>query len=170
MPLSAALYKQVDEQGNVTYTDVPTGENAKPIKPPPATTYKPLTTPSKPQATVNGKSEPSTEKSAVKYQSLQIAQPLDDQAVRANGGSFPVQLALTPDLDAEAHQIIIFVDNARHQETNTPSFELNNMDRGTHRIQAQIQDQAGNVLINSNTITVHVLRQSVTPQPRRPAN
>jgi hypothetical protein len=162
-PLYAAMYKQVDEQGNVTYSDKPSKQGDKPINPPPATTYKPLTVPSQPKKPAE--TDRNTE-SATQYQALQITQPTDNESVRANGGSFPLQLTITPDFDEKSHRIVILVDNVQHQEANAISFDLTNMDRGTHSIQAQVRDHDGKILISSNTITIHVLRQSIAPQPR----
>ncbi|MBS1220075.1 MAG: hypothetical protein H6R21_3208, partial [Proteobacteria bacterium] len=49
------------------------------------------------------------------------------------------------------------------------SVTLENLDRGSHTLQGQIVDARGEVLMSSETVTVHLHRQSVlAPQRAQP--
>ncbi|NOZ53987.1 MAG: DUF4124 domain-containing protein [Gammaproteobacteria bacterium] len=162
----AAIYKQVDEQGNITYSDVATKKDEAPVSLPKVMTFKPLVTPQQIQQIRSNnepvKGEPDNSPTGSRYSSLQIDQPSNDQAIRANGGIFPVQLTSNPTLNANAkHRYVVLVDGKVHQSSTIPGFEITNIARGTHTLTAQIHDDSGKILANSSTITVHVLRVSI---------
>jgi len=158
----AAVYKQVDDQGNITYSDVATKKDEKPITPPKVMTFKPLATPQQIQETQSKRPASNENASTTRYLDLQIAQPGNDQTIRANGGILSVQLTANPELNSSAgHHYVLLVSGKARQSSTTPGFKIGNIDRGSHTLTAQIQDRKGNILANSSTITVHVLRASV---------
>lgn len=161
----AAVYKHVDEDGNISYADHPQHPGDKPIKvPPPAMTFdskppkKTFTTPS---FNANKKTEkPETPETS--YSAVTFVKPDNDQAIRANGGVFPVKVASQPALNTKAgDHYVVLVDGEKHQTSESASFNLENMNRGSHSISVQIQNSKGQVLASSSSITIHVLRASV---------
>jgi len=50
-------------------------------------------------------------------------------------------------------------------EAEGTSIFLGNVDRGTHTISLRIVDRAGNVLIQSDPVTFHLLRHSILHKP-----
>jgi len=159
------MYKQVDEQGNITYSDVATKKDEKPIAPPKVMTYPSPNSPSRAQTSQSDPPTPSDDITTTRYASIQIEQPANGQAIRANGGAFQVQLTSSPDLDSDAgHHYVILLDGKTHQSSTVPGVEIANVARGPHTLSAQIQNRDGHILANSSTITVHVLRASI----RRP--
>jgi hypothetical protein len=157
----AEVYKHVDEDGNVSYADHPQHPGDKPINvPPPAMTFD--SKPPKPTSSSTPAKPKAESKPDVTYQMLKITSPANDQAIRANGGSFPITVASRPGLNqAESHRFVVMIDGTKHQESASPPITLTNVDRGTHTISVQIQDNKGNVLASSNSVTVHVLRASI---------
>lgn len=162
--VQAAVYKWVDEEGNVTkYSDVPQKAGDKPINvPPPAMEFQsktPSTVPEFKPPTRAPNKTPSEETSVTAYSAVTIMNIQDDQGVRANGGVFSIQLASQPPLNsASGDRYVVLIDGATYQSSDTAEFQLENLIRGTHTISVQIQDQKGSVLASSSPITMHVLR------------
>jgi len=164
MSVQAALYKWVDENGEVVYSDEPPHEGMEPIKPPPISTTPPVKV--KPRATPKAAAKPAKppepEKKPINYSEFSITAPGNDDAVRNNPGNVNVSFALTPALDtASGHYINLLVDGkVTGGKIQGQSVTVPNMDRGTHTLKAEIHDQTGKLLKSSNTVTFHLLRYS----------
>lgn len=168
----AEVFKQIDADGNVTFTDVAKTKNEKALKvAPPAMTYKPIVPkgtgveqPGQPMQAVSG-AKPQNK--ATQYYSLEITNPTNDAVIRANGGSFAIQLAAQPTLDAQAnHRFVVLLDGKKHQASNSSSIVLNNVDRGLHTIRAQILNSDDKVLMESGAINIQILRVSILNRSR----
>ena len=163
----AAVYKHVDEQGNVIkYSDVPQNPGDQPINvPPPAMEFESTTPPAvttiKPSTSSSSKKKESEERKPVTaYVAVTIMNIEDDQGVRANGGIFPIKLASQPALDAASgHRYAVLINGEVHQTSSSAEFDLQNLERGTQHINVQVQDRDGSVLASSTPITMHVLRR-----------
>ncbi|HEY5602343.1 MAG TPA: DUF4124 domain-containing protein [Gammaproteobacteria bacterium] len=163
----AAVYKHVDEEGKVIrYSDMPQKAGDEPMKvPPPALEYDSKTPASAPEFKPSPKPAPKAadsedRKPATAYAAVTIMNIQNDEAIRANGGIYSIQLASQPALDAQAgHRYVVLIDGAAHQKSDSAVFQLENLQRGTQSISVQIQDQAGAVLTSSSPITLHVLKQ-----------
>ena len=163
----AAVYKHVDEQGNVIkYSDVPQNPGDQPINvPPPAMEFESKTPPA--VTTFTPSTSPSEEKRASEerkpvtaYVAVTIMNIEDDQGIRANGGVFDIKLVSQPALDAEAgHRYAVIINDKVHQTSDIAEFTLENLERGTQHISVQIQDRDGSILASSTPITMHVLRR-----------
>ena len=162
----AAVYKHVDENGNVIkYSDQPQHPGDKPMSvPPPAMTFDstPPATLGTPSSSEGKKADEENSKPETSYSAVTFVKPDNDEAIRANGGVFPVTVASQPALDAEAgHHYVVLVDGEKHQTSESTTFQLENMNRGTHSISVEIVNSKGETLVNSSNITIHVLRASV---------
>lgn len=143
----AEVYKTVDEDGNITFTDVPQeGAEKLDIKEPETISnpnpaeYKPL---------------PKKQKPREVYRGISITSPTNDQAVRSNSGSITISTKVDPRL-IPSHQVIIYVDGK--EIGRGMSATANNVDRGTHSASAKIVDSEGKTIISSSSITFHLLR------------
>ena len=162
----AAVYKHVDEEGNVVkYSDIPQNPGDKPINvPPPAMEFESTTPPASTtfkSSTSSSSKQSDTEerKPVTAYVAVTIMNIEDDEGIRANGGIFDIKLASQPALDAKAgHRYAVVINGAVHQTSDTAEFELKNLERGAQSINAQVQDRNGTVLTSSSPITMHVLR------------
>lgn len=157
----AALYKWLDQNGEVVYSDEPPYEGAEPLNPPSITTTPPVKY--KPKPVAKPKPE-AVQKSAPTntYTELRIDSPKDDEAIRDNVGNLTVTLVVTPALDVEAGDTISILIDGKVARTDlqatTASFE--NIDRGTHQLQANIVNADGTVIKSSASISFHMLRYS----------
>ena len=161
--VNAGFYKSVDENGNIVYSDTPTaGAERLPL---PAINTVPARTPPKAEASEADKdadAEQAEKKPPTRYSKFSIVTPKNDDTIWDNNGSIPVTLQLEPALDTEnGHTVWVYVNGfavvKRSQSLNQP---LTGIDRGTHKIRAEIRDNQRKTLKRTNTITVHLKRAS----------
>ena len=158
----ADVYKHVDEEGKlIKYSDQPQKPGDKPITmSKPSMVYeseKPVQ-PAKPKRTVTREKQEES-KAVTAYFAVAILKPDDEEAIRANSGSFPVALASQPALDtASGHRYVVIVDGEKHAEGSSPNITLKDMGRGAHTISAEIWDSSDNILVSSTNKKVYVLR------------
>ncbi len=153
LSVQAQIYKTVDADGNVVFTDSP-GVNQQAetvdIKVPntidatPVTPYQPA---------------PAAEEEAG-YQSLSIS-PAHDSTVRSNTGDFAVSISVNPPLQP-GHSVQLYLDGQRQNGSGT-RYQFTNIDRGSHQLRATVVDGNGKVLIEQ-TNPVHVQR-TTAPRP-----
>lgn len=152
--LQAAIYKTVDKQGNVVYTDVPPEDGGAAMNIDRGNTYTPAEAPADEATQFDAMVE------VTGYTELSITAPSHDQAVRENAGNLTVTVASAPALDpALGHQVQILLDGQK-AATGGTRVSLTNIDRGTHSLTARIIDANGEVLISSAPVTFHMLRYS----------
>lgn len=155
------MYKKVDENGNVTFTD-------KPI---------PGSTLIKVETDVNIVDTPKTnfqikaqkdEEQPFQYDVLAIDQPQNDQGVRANDGTINVVVGLTPQLKIE-HSLVLKLDGQQYgQRQKVPYFALSGVERGTHDLQVVVMnDDTDEEVQTSQAIKFHALKTSILNNNRR---
>ena len=157
VPLQAAIYKIVDEEGNVHYSDQP-APGAEKVDLPPPTVYTPpkLPAPSPPK-----KEEAPTPV----YESLRILSPKPDEAIRSNNGDLTVKWEVRPQLKRrQGHRLVLLLDGKETQVSGR-SHRFRNVDRGTHTLAARVLDRKGEVLVEAEPVTFHLLRNSIITNP-----
>jgi len=154
------VFKTQDAQGNTVFSDQASEEAEEIIiKAPQTFKAQPangLFTPKQPAAEVE---------TGPAYKSLRIVSPENDIAVRNNAGNLIVSFALDPALQAN-HSLQLLVDGKLHSEKKSAGpISLANLDRGTHQLLAQIvEDESGEVLQSSNSVSTTILRVSIIPR------
>ncbi len=149
---SAAVYKWIDEEGNVVYSDKPRA-GAKKLNLPPPSVYTPPSTPPAAKATRKKEKEDSAG-----YRVL-IVSPQQDETIRDNTGAVTVQMVLEPSLNVEAgHQLVLLLDGIK--QPGNSMLQLQNVDRGSHTVQIKVEDAEGKTLASSNVITFHMKQAS----------
>ena len=165
LPASAhsEMYKWVDEEGNISYSDQPPFKGANTLSPPDLNTTPTVDVPEKKPENILESTPKETS-----YSFFKITSPENDATIRSNEGKFSVSIGIKPTLNtSQGHYISIFIDNKLVQDKlNSTSINFNNIDRGTHQIKAEIRNKAGKTLTSSNITTVHLHRKSVlSPKP-----
>lgn len=168
--LAGTIYKTVDAQGNVEYTDrKPLNDsNVVEVEAVSANTYGAT------QARVAAPepySEPAPEEleqPQASYASLVILAPADNATLRSNEGIVNVRSELLPGL-AAGHTGELVLDGAIHQTQPSVQFSLANIDRGTHTIEIRVRDTEGTIVRSSPTHTFHLQRTSVLQPGRAPS-
>ncbi|MEL7560786.1 DUF4124 domain-containing protein [Stutzerimonas chloritidismutans] len=134
-PAMAQIYKYTDEKGNTVFTNQPPeGVETNAVDLPPANTVN-IKTPDAPPPLAN---EQRSEEQQQPYRSLAIGGIPDEQALRANSGTFVVNAQLDPPLK-QGHQIRFLLDGVPQAEpSSTTALQLVNVDRGTHLLEIQV--------------------------------
>jgi len=175
---AASIYKTVDADGNVIYTDVAPKEKAVEVEIRNSNTYvaPPIARPKD-----NGRNgEGGDSESTARYTSLKVLSPQHDEAIRNNAGNVDISVETKPGLQ-DGHRFEVLLDGkpvSADSQTNAGSgLSLTNVDRGTHTATVQIVDANNNVVRRSKPITFHLLRVNLNspsfpppPPPPPPAS
>ena len=158
----AAVYKSVDAQGNVVYTDEPQGD-AKPVDLPPLSTIPP------PRSLQQAPAKMSTDEAGPVYEQVSIVTPANDETLRDNTGNVAVSVALEPALNrAAGHRFQFFLDGQTEGEPKISERTVfQGLDRGTHTVEVAVVDGSGKELMRSAANRFYLHRQSVN-FPRGP--
>jgi Domain of unknown function (DUF4124) len=162
LAFAQAVYKWVDENGVVHYSDQP-HPNAEKIHVKSVQTYKStaLDTP--------GSGAPGAMPAAAAgatYQGCAVTAPQDGQDF-ANVPSLSIVVQTDPALHA-GDQIFVTLDGQglNDGKATGAQFNLSPVDRGTHTLQAQVRSADGTVMCQTPTVTFNVHQASIA----NPAN
>ena len=172
--VTAQVYRWQAPDGSIIFSDEPPPQGgAEAIEFEPLQTYSPPPKPSSPAAATPNTPEAPQEKPKTPfvYLGFEIAQPGNDEGVRANTGEITVQLNVLPGLNNDdGDRIAVLLDgNVVAGPSPTTTFTLSGVARGTHTLSAQIQSKDGNVILKSKPITFHALRIIAKPSVVTPA-
>ena len=171
------IFKTTDADGNVVFTNLPppaeqiseTIDIATPNSFPPGPANGAL---SERQGVWIGDSEirgAEAQAATSAYHSLTISTPGDQSNIRENAGNVAVVVDLDPALHP-GHSMRLLLDNAPAATSGEQylNFALNNVDRGTHTLVAEVLDKTGTVVFASNPSVFHLQRYSKLTAPNRP--
>ena len=162
--LQAEIFKWVDDQGNVHFSDQ-NQEGSRPIELKPTTVIETPAAPA-PTAQPQQTGEQARQEAAVAYESVKIVQPNDDESIRSNGeGVINVMIEREPQLSRGDSYRLTMNGDVIEPYLTSGVIPLENVDRGSHTLSVEIVDQSGNSLISSEEITFHVLRVANPPRP-----
>ena len=149
------IYRWVDKDGVVHYSDQPGSPNAERVELADPTTYQ-----SAEAAVDYTPSSPQYRPPPIRYQSLTIVSPAKDQTYFTTDNEVTVTAAIGGSLQPD-HHLVFYVDDIRRPATDGSGVTLHNVDRGTHYVRASIIDDAGVAVITSEQIAFHVQQRSV---------
>jgi hypothetical protein len=167
LPLQAEIYRWVDANGNVVFTDEP-HPDAETIDLPPSTTYSP--SPDEAAADDILKLSPDDNADAVEtlpdYE-IRVVTPANDESIWVNNGNVSISLIVDPELDPERGDVVqLQLDDSNVGEPQAlTAFQLNNLSRGTHTVSAQVLDASGAVLATSEPVSFTLHRASKLNNP-----
>ena len=146
--LADDIYKWVDDEGQMHFSDVP-HEGAMAVEIAPAQTFSAPSVPS--VAASSGTttvSDVAVESEAVGYESLAITSPAMEETIWNTEGEITVAVQVKPGLQT-GHQIRLFIDGKPLQnlQPNTSSLQVSGVERGEHKLRAEVWDENGQVLI-----------------------
>ena len=154
LAVNAQIYRTVDEDGNVSYSDTPavsgTSEQVE-IRP----------TNTAPPPDIAPRRQPAVEEpAAIEYQPT-ITVPDNETTIPMGPGNFSVSAAVEPPLEPGA-TLQLYIDG---QPEGVPqeqkSWSLTNIFRGAHDLEVAVLDKSGSELARSPAVRVYVLRPSV---------
>lgn len=155
---TAEIYKTVDDDGKVIFSDSPKGKSAKPVDLPPVNT-QPAT-----RITIKlspPKDDEKEEESESGDYSITMTAPGNETTVTMGQLTLASQVSLTPALQDD-HRIQFYLDgDKRGVASKASSYVYKDLFRGTHTIHAAVVDKKGKVLTQSKAITIYVHRPRV---------
>lgn len=157
--VNAELYKSVDADGNVTYSDRPEAavssgtEEVTEISVPPVNTADAVDT-----SVLNEPVSSSLKNKAV-VDSIKIVSPQNDEAIRQNAGN--VSITVATESGFKNGIVAIYLDGNEVSRGPATSVALQNVDRGTHVITADLISPTGKVLSSAAPVTFHLLRYRI---------
>jgi len=155
LPVSAAVYSYTDADGNRAFTDRPAGRTVEEVN------LKPSNSMPAPPAPAMRAAKPVAPKIAVVSYHLRVLSPAADETIRNNAGNVSVTVEAEPALQP-GHAYQVLLDG---QPFGAPgeqaSFELGNVDRGTHQLAVAVVDEEERVLQRTEDQPFHLLRTSL---------
>lgn len=161
--ISAEMYKWVDKEGNISYSDIPPFKGAQELEAPPLNSIPtPVLNKNKPQT--DAVQEEEKAEKPTQYSYLKITSPEHDATIRNNQGTFSISFTNKPALDVkQGHYFSVSMDGKTVQnKLQSASAHFSNIDRGSHKIGVKIHDKQGKVLRKSKGITIHLHRFSAS--------
>jgi len=158
----AVVYKSIDRQGHVIFSDTPQ-RGSKPVKIQTPQTYTP---PPSPLATTTPTPTSQQDEQAVgpfKYHTFAISFPIQNDTLRDNSGNMTVNINLVPPLRSGDKVQLEMNGKKLGFPQATTVFSLTNVDRGTHNIQAKIIDKNGKAIGKSGAVIFHMHQARITP-------
>lgn len=158
LPATAQIYKYTDADGNTAYSNQPPdGAKAQPVE------LSPLNSVERQPA---GKAAPAVEvvhheQPGKSYEVLELTGLPTTEALRANNGTFTVNVQIKPRLQAP-HLLRLLLDGQPYgQPGNVPSLQLVNIDRGEHRLAVQVID--GEKIVQQSPATTFTVQRVHAP-------
>ncbi len=145
MVSAETVYKTVDEDGNVVFSDQPS-DDAEVIQ---LQEVQTIDNPNKARLPSTSNRREAADP-AEYYQAFSFISPEPDEGYRNNAGNLSVSLSLQPGLQ-RGHKVVIKLDGNEIANGKALSASVQNVDRGTHSLSATVVDNAGKTLISANT-------------------
>ena len=158
MPCALAdeAYVWTDEDGVVHYSDRPQPGARRVELQAPNTSRAPSRSGADESAEGDDAAEPAA---PFRYETLEVATPGAEETLWNIEGTLSVTLALTPAL-RPGHQIRVYFDGNPRLVSGT-TFQIDEVWRGVHNLQAEVLDETGNMMIRSRTNRFYVQQNTV---------
>lgn len=158
--LTAQVYKTVDKDGNVTYTDQPPADGSKPIELAPISVIEAPIYEKAPEATqadgaIEGDEEVPLKTLRRNYKDFAIISPQAEESVWAPDG--PISIAWQTGLALqEGMQVTIFLDGKRHSTTTQQMVVVVGLERGEHNVSAELRDSRNRTVATTARVVFFV--------------
>lgn len=149
--LAAEVYRSVDENGNVVFTDKP-GPDSELIEIDDLQTIKP------PPSRGSGYKPP--KKAEAPYSAINILSPANDEAIRSDAGNVTINIEVKPTLRPRDN-VVLYMDGKEIELGKAMAKAFSGLDRGTHQIRAAVKDPDGRIQHSSTSVSFHLLRNTV---------
>lgn len=147
------VYKSVDEEGNVIFSDSKT-ENAEVIEIQDAQALD------MPKVRTFKLSPPKEKQQTPEYTKLVIVSPQNDSTIRSNQGNVTINTEIEPEIK-DKDILVLYLDGKQVKTGKKPQLLLNDINRGTHTVDVAIKNEDGVELKRSSKVTFHVRQTSI---------
>ncbi|MFL1454342.1 DUF4124 domain-containing protein [Marinobacter sp. GN3S48] len=155
-PAFAEVYRNVDAQGNVIFSDEPS-DGAEEVRVKPVTT---VTLPKPADVQEPEKLRQVAEEEGSAYSSVRIVAPNDDEAFHSGSGDVAFRVTSNPGLK-EGHRYEVTLDGQPVGQTTSDTVTVRNVFRGTHDAGVNIIDKNGVQVKTGESISFTIHRPSV---------
>lgn len=164
----AEVYKVVDENGNVTYTDQAPGPDAKPLALRELSVISPQVTAPKDGAEQTGTDAAAGDQEEVTsirelrrgYRDFRIVSPTPEQHIWGTGNEVTVawdaQYKLQPGM-----MVTFYVDGKAQPPTAQQAITVGRLDRGEHKVYAELFDSRNRRITTTEPVTFFIRQWSV---------
>lgn len=156
----AGVYTYIDQDGNRVYTDQPQSENAEQIQLAPSNDMPAPEAPRPPPTLLANPPQ------APYYQVLRLLIPEPDATIRDLAGNLIVTITSEPSLLPQHNFRLIMDGQPVGVVGRSPVFPLENIDRGTHQLSAEIIDAYGRIIERTPSQPFHMKRTSLAEKRR----
>jgi len=156
--LAQPIYRVVDEDGNVTYTDQRPSDDAEPMELPELNVLDSRAAP--PNMPTDA------EESEVEPLRLSISSPQNEENIFGTGNSLSVALESSVEIPRTA-QVVLYLDDEAQDPIQALTYTFEFIPRGEHTLRAELQTPSGRVLAETETITFY-MRQASRLNPPNP--
>ena len=165
-PLLAQVYKVVDENGNVTYTDRPPAEGARPVDLPPLSIVE-----APDYSGAAGQQAPAGEAAAAEdkkaslrtlrrvYRDFAIISPGNEESIWNPQQAIPVAWSVSSPLQP-GMTVRVSIDGIEQAKTTQPVISIEGLERGQHTVTAELLDE-----MNRRIATAQPVRASTCASP-----
>ena len=154
---AADVYKTVDKDGNIKYTDNPQTDKAEKVE------LREINTVPGAQSEALPQSVPvdsfASQQAAFSYQ-LGIISPRSDVTIPVGQRDLAIAVNLTPVLQ-QGHLLVYFMNGELLEETTMNNIIVKDVPRGTHTLVVEVIDQNGQSLGTSAPTIVNVIRPNI---------
>lgn len=155
----AEIFRHVDENGNVIFSDNSQNKQAEAVNLPPINTQPAIKLPT--PATIDEPAEAEEEAERLPYKSISISYPNDETTVTYGQESISASAKLTPSLQ-DGDTIQFYFNGKPHGKASTSSSTtFNSLLRGEQSISVAVLNDKGKVLRKSAAIRIYVMRNSI---------
>ena len=156
----AEVYKTVDENGNVTYTDQPPTPDAKPVKLRELSVISPVRSPKKEVVEEESVAEGQIEVTSLKdlkrgYKDFAITNPTPDQTLWGTQNQATItwdsRYRLQPGM-----QIMVYIDGVAQEPSTGNAMIVEKLWRGQHEVYADLVDARNRRIARTETVTFHI--------------
>lgn len=167
LPAGAALaqvYKTVDENGNVVYTDKAPNADAKPMDLPELSIVE---APSYEQPAKRARAGAANEDGQVTdigalrrgYRDFRIVSPMPEQNFWGTGNTASIAWDTRFELQ-QGMQVVVYLDGKAEPPTTSRVMTTPQLDRGEHKVSAELQDADGRTIASAPEVTFYIKQQS----------
>ena len=171
--LTAQVYKTVDEDGNVTYTDQPPKDGSQPITLPEisvieAPTYEKTASAAEEKAAGEDPDEKPLRFLRKHYADFSIVSPQQEESIWYSQDVITVAWSTTYQLQA-GMQVIVSVDGAQQAVTNERVIPVTGLDRGEHTVTAELKDARNRRIATAKPVIFFIRQPNLYINRPRPS-
>jgi hypothetical protein len=158
--LLAQVYKIIDEDGNVTYTDQPPADGSKPIELRPISVIEAPIYATAPQADEESAEGEDGKEMSLKYlrenyKDFAIIAPQSEESVWHPEGPITVAWNVAYKLQ-EGMRVSVFVDGSLQATTSAQIIPVSGLERGEHTVKAELKDAQNRMIASAGPVTFFI--------------